>query len=264
MPFINANDLKVYYTERGQGEPILFVHGNWSTALSWQRVLDLLPDGYRGIAYDVRGRGATGGPDNGYTMAELAADLLAFANALNLHKFHLVGHSLGSAIAIQFALEHPERLNSLVIVAPAWVDGMPDAYNVPSAQQMLKDNKTFFAQAYKAMMPTLDDDEYFEQLADEGHRQRIEATMRNLPALLDWRPGDNLKAIGVPSIVISGALDAMTGGANAERAAEALGTISVVIPNVGHSPNIEAPRDFVALMIDFISQLSPASGAASG
>lgn len=255
MAFIRANDLNVYYFERGQGVPIVFVHGNWSTSLSWQPTIELLPDGYRAIAYDLRGRGKTEGPDNGYTMPELAADLLGFADALGLTKFHLVAHSLGSGIGLQFALEHPERLYSLLVVAPAWVDGMPEAYNVPAAQQALKDNKAIFAQAYKAMMPTLADETFFQQLADEGHEQRIEATMRNLPALVDWRPGDSLRGIPVPTLVVSGAMDVLTGGANAERAAAALGTAQVVMQGVGHSPNIEAPREFVDVLIDFISRV---------
>lgn len=253
MAFIQANDLKVHYVEKGSGTPIVFVHGNWSTALSWQLVLDLLPGGYRGIAYDMRGRGKTEGPDNDYTMPELSTDLLAFADALGLDKFHLAGHSLGSATAMQFAIDHPERLDSLVIVAPAWVDGMPAAYNVPAAQQALKDNRAFFEQAYKAMMPTLADDDFFQRLASEGHQQRIRATMSNLPALLEWHPGDRLREIDIPSIVISGELDAMTGGANADRAAAALGTNHVTMQGVGHSPNIEAPQQFVTTMIDSIS-----------
>jgi len=252
MPFIAANDLNVYYIEKGEGVPIVFVPGNWATSLSWKPVIDRLPDSYRGISYDVRGRGRTEGPDNDYTMPELAGDLLALVDALRLDKFHLVGHSLGSAIAMQFALDHSERLYSLVVVAPAWVDGMPAAYDVPAAQQALIDNKEVFRQAFKAMMPTLTDQTYFDQLAAEGHEQRIEATMRNLPALANWRPGDKLSQIGVPSLVISGELDALTGGANADRAAAALGTRHITIPGVGHSPNIEAPDRFLELLLSVV------------
>jgi pimeloyl-ACP methyl ester carboxylesterase len=219
MPFIRANNLNVYYVEKGEGVPIVFVPGNWATSLSWKPVIDRLPAGYRGITYDVRGRGRTVGPDNDYTMPELAGDLHAFVDALRLDTFHLAGHSLGSAIAMQFALDHPDRLDSLLVVAPAWVDGMPAAYDVPTAQQTLKDNMTVFRQAFRAMMPTLSDEAYFDRLVREGHEQRIEATLRNLPALLSWRPGDRLMEIGVPSLVVSGELDALTGGANAARAA---------------------------------------------
>lgn len=141
---------------------------------------------------------------------------------------------------------------------------MPAAYNVPAAQQMLHDDREILAQALKAQMPALTDEALFQQLVDAGYKQRVEASMRNLPALLDWQPGDSLRAIPVPSVVISGALDLFTGGANADRAAEALGTVHVTMQDVGHSPNIEAPDEFVALLIEYISRagVQPSPGTA--
>jgi pimeloyl-ACP methyl ester carboxylesterase len=257
MPFVTAGDLNTYYVERGQGEAVLFVHGNWTTSSSWKALLERMPAGWRAIAYDVRGRGKTEGPDSDYTIPELAADLRAFADALGLQSFHLVSHSLGSAIAMQFALESPERVKTLTVISPAWVDGMPDTPNLAAGQQAIKADKNLYSQALKMMMPTLTDEEYFKQLVDEGHEQRTEATMRNIPALLSWRLGDRLKEIGVPTLVISGELDPLTGGANAERATAALGARHIRLMNVGHSPNIEVPDKVVELLTAHISGRTP-------
>lgn len=249
MPHIPSADLNIYYLEKGEGTPVVFVHGNWTTGTEWEPVLDRLPPGWRGLAPDVRGRGQTTGPDNDYTMPELAADLRAFVDALGLDTFHLVGHSLGSAIALQFALESPERLKTLTVLAPGWVDGMPAAYNVPAAQQALHADPAYFAQALKFQMPTLPDGDLWQRLVTEGHQQRVSATLANLPALVAWQPGDALGAIPVPVLVVSGEQDVLTGGASAERAAAVLHTQSVVIPGTGHSPNVEAPDQFMALLL---------------
>jgi pimeloyl-ACP methyl ester carboxylesterase len=248
MPFIEAGDLNVHYLELGAGEPILLVHGNWATSSWWEPVLERLPAGYRGLAPDVRGRGRTEGPDHDYTIPELAADLFAFADALNLQNFHLVGHSLGSAIAMEAALEQPGRVRTLTVVAPAWVDGMPAAYAVPAGQQAIKADKALFAQALKPHAPTLPDGDFWQCLVDEGHEQRLEAALRNIPSLLNWKPGDRLREIGVPALVVSGSVDVLTGGDNAERAAAALGVSHTVMQGVGHSPIIEAPDEFAALL----------------
>ncbi len=254
MPYVKAGDLNVYYIESGEGVPIVLIHGNWANSSWWEPVLERLPDGWRGLAYDMRGRGKTEGPDTDYTMPQLASDLRAFCDALDLDKAHLVGHSLGSAVAMQFALESPERVLSLRVLAPAWVDGMPHAYNSPEGQRAIKEDKALFGMALKALAPTVPDDAYWQRLVEEGHEQRLDAALRNLPALMDWRPGDRLRETGVPALVICGENDPLTGGANAERAAEALGVSLIVLPGVGHSPNIEAPDRFVELLLEHISQ----------
>ncbi|HUS16717.1 MAG TPA: alpha/beta hydrolase [Chloroflexia bacterium] len=245
MRTIIAGDLQVAYRERGGGSPVLLIHGNWGSSAWWEPVLARLPEGWRGIAPDVRGRGQTAGPDSGYTLPELSADLLAFADALGLNGFHLIGHSLGSAIAMQVSLDAPERVASLTAVSPAWVDGMPAAYDVPAAQEALHADPVFLATALKAQAPAVPADAYWERLVADARAQRLAAALRNLPALLAWQPGDRLGETGVPALVVSGELDVFTGGANAERAAAALGARHVVIPGVGHSPIIEAPDVFV-------------------
>ena len=83
-------------------------------------------------------------------------------------------------------------------------------------------------------------------------RVRIEAALKNLPALVEWQPGDTLKDLGVRSLVVSGETDPLTGGANAERAADALGATHVLMAGVGHSPIIEAPDDFMDIWLDFV------------
>ena len=252
MPMLRAADLDVHYIEAGDahGVPVLFVHGNWGSASWWEPLLARLPARYRGIAYDVRGRGETTGPDSSYAIDALAADLLAFATAVGAERFHLVGHSLGTAIAMQAALDAPERVRSLAVIAPAWVDGMPAAYAVPAGQVAIKNDAALFATALKPLAPSAPDDDYWKRLVREGHGQRIEAALRNIDALLAWAPGDRLAAIPGPKIVIAGALDPLTGGANAERAAAALGARLVTLDGVGHSPNIEAPDRVAALLAE--------------
>jgi pimeloyl-ACP methyl ester carboxylesterase len=246
MSSVRAGDLEVAYREAGSGTPALFVHGNWATSFWWEPVLAILPEGIRGIAYDLRGRGATRGPDSDYAIPSLAADLIAFADALSLGRFHLVGHSLGSAVAMEAALARPDRIRSLAVIAPAWVDGMPRAYHNPLAQRAIKDDIARFAHALQPLAPSAPADDFWRRLIEDGHEQRLEAALGNLDALVAWKPGDALAAIAAPKLVIAGALDQLTGGANAERAAAALGARLVVLDGVGHSPNIEAPHRLVA------------------
>jgi len=245
---VRAADLDVAYRETGAGTPVVLVHGNWATSSWWEPLLLRVPPRRRAIAYDIRGRGATRGPDSDYSIPSFAADLLAFADALGLDRFDLVGHSLGSCVAMEFALQHGDRLRSLVVVSPGWIDGMPDAYAVPERQKQLKEDPGFLDTALRAIVPGAPNDEYWRRLVGEGGQQSLVAALALLPSLSDWNPGDAVGRIEVPRVVISGALDMFTGGTNATRVASALGCALVTMPNVGHGPMIEAPDQFARLL----------------
>jgi pimeloyl-ACP methyl ester carboxylesterase len=248
MPVVRAGDLEVSYREAGRGTPLVLVHGNWATNSWWEPTLARLPVGRRGIAPDMRGRGGTRGPDNEYSISSLAEDLRAFADAIGLERFDLVGHSLGSCVAMQFALAHGERLRSLTVVSPGWIDGMPGAYAIPERQKQLKDDQAFFGLALRAIIPGAPDDEFWQRLLHEGREQTLAAALALLPALTEWAPGDTVGRISVPRMVISGELDLFTGGPNATRVASALGCELVTMPKVGHGPMIEAPDEFARIL----------------
>jgi pimeloyl-ACP methyl ester carboxylesterase len=98
--------------------PVLFVHGNVSSATFWEETMLELPAGYRGIAVDLRGYGDTEAKpiDATLGMGDMAADLHALVEALNLDRFHLVGHSMGGGVTMKYAIAHPARLLSLTLV----------------------------------------------------------------------------------------------------------------------------------------------------
>jgi pimeloyl-ACP methyl ester carboxylesterase len=241
---------------RGAREPaIVLVHGNWSTWRWWIPLAAALP-GRRLLAPDLRGRGDTEGPDHGYTLTELSDDLLALLDALELDRVHLVGHSLGSGVVMQFGLDHPERVASLVAIAPVWADGMPDKWAAPERQAAAHADRDLYAQMLRAMAPNIDEaelGELWQELVVTGHRQRPAATYRNLEALSQWRPGDELRALSMPRLVIDGELDPLCGGETARRAAEAMACERVQLQGIGHSPNLETPARVAELLSELFA-----------
>ena len=103
------------------GNPVLFLHGNWSCATWWEETLVSLPDGYWGIAPDLRGYGeaefekkidATKGTK------DWVDDAVALLEILDIKKAHIVGCSLGGYILWRFMVEHPEKISSITLVNP--------------------------------------------------------------------------------------------------------------------------------------------------
>jgi len=124
MPFLDTPRLRIHYEEAGSGpEVFVLVHGNFASWRWWKPVLERIPKGWRAIAPDLRGCGETSGgaPDetlSAYGIPELAEDLAGLVGGLHLDAFHLVGHSLGGAVALEYALRHEPRVRSLTLAAP--------------------------------------------------------------------------------------------------------------------------------------------------
>lgn len=106
----------------GQGEgdpPVLFLHSLAGNGGQWALQLDHLRRHRRAVALDLRGHGESDPADDGdYSIAALASDVAAAADQLGLRRFVLAGHSLGAAVAIEYASRHPERVAALLLVDP--------------------------------------------------------------------------------------------------------------------------------------------------
>lgn len=98
------------------GRAVVCIHGLTANHTCWASVADVLSPAHRLIAYDLRGRGESGKPEHGYSLAHHNEDLLGLLDHFELEKVALVGHSLGAHIAVRFAATHPERVAKLVLV----------------------------------------------------------------------------------------------------------------------------------------------------
>ncbi len=102
------------------GFPVLFMHGNITSSTFWEEVMLALPAHYRAIALDLRGYGDTPPQPVDATrgMSDFSDDIHSLAEALNLHQFHLVGHSMGGNVTMQYVIDHAAHVRSLTLVAP--------------------------------------------------------------------------------------------------------------------------------------------------
>lgn len=113
---VRTNDIETHYVRRGDGPPVVFIHGMFMSAVEWDPQLAALADDYTTIAYDVRGHGHTGGSDRGsYDMALYASDLDALLTALDIENPVLCGLSMGGCIAQVYAATYPEKIAGLVL-----------------------------------------------------------------------------------------------------------------------------------------------------
>jgi len=119
MPHIALHDISLYYESVGQGQPLVFIHGLGSSTRDWERQVSTFAKQYQVITFDLRGHGQSDKPAGPYTIPMFAADTANLLRALGVTSAHVVGLSLGGAVAFQLALDEPTLLKTLTIVNSA-------------------------------------------------------------------------------------------------------------------------------------------------
>lgn len=108
-------DIKHFYLEQGQGEPILLLHGNGESSAYFQNQMGPLGSRYHVYALDTRGHGKTPRGSAPFTIRQFADDLAGFMEEQNIAKAHVLGFSDGGNIAMVFALRYPDRVDRLIL-----------------------------------------------------------------------------------------------------------------------------------------------------
>ena len=108
-------DIKHFYIEKGHGIPIILLHGNGENSGYFQGQIDAFSRDYHVYAIDTRGHGKTPRGDRPFTIRQFADDLLGFMDDHHIEKTHLLGFSDGGNIAMIFAMQHPDRVDRLIL-----------------------------------------------------------------------------------------------------------------------------------------------------
>ncbi|MBE2194465.1 MAG: alpha/beta hydrolase [Anaerolinea sp.] len=251
MPFQTVKDLKMYYREQGSGDPILFIHGNVSSGAWWDYTFARMQSSpYHLIAPDLRGRGDTEGKSDDWTIATLADDVHTLAQVLQLGKVHLVGHSLGALVCIQYALDHHHEVRSLTLLAPGWVAGdMPAELGDPARIQMLVANKAMLKMALRAVAMK-HPQKGWDYLETESLKQTDAASLRTPQALYAFNVAARLGELGtIPTLITRGVGDMVVPEAIVMHSVKGIpGAHYVQIADATHSPNVETPDEWVRLL----------------
>jgi 3-oxoadipate enol-lactonase len=244
-----VNGTTLYYERNGAGEPVVLLQGANLPLGMWDAQFAALAREFTVIRYDVRGFGRSE-PTRGQVYRAFE-DLRALLDHLKIERAHLVGLSLGGRIAIDFALECPDRVRSLVLAGPGlsgWKWSSRGDWSGPLDEAVQAGDSKRAAELWLKspyMMPAMENPALASRLRslavenaavwlDENREQRIEP-----PAI------DRLPAIRCPTLVLVGSRDTSDIQRIAERLAREIpGARREIFDGLGHVLNLEAPDRF--------------------
>jgi pimeloyl-ACP methyl ester carboxylesterase len=233
------------------------VHGWPDSWFSFSRVLPLLPTSYHALAFDQRGFGASERPPCCYGIGDLAADAVAFLDAVGIERASVVGHSLGSFIARRVAETHPERVTRLVLIGSAVTAVNEVLLEVQASVRTLEDPvPAEFAREFQSSTAYVPLPEaFFEQIVAESRKLPARLWREVLDGVLAFDDAADLGLIAAPTLLIWGEQDALFPREQQERLVAAIRSARLMVyPETGHCPNWERPERVAADLHAFLRE----------
>lgn len=255
MPRATINGADLFYDEAGSGEPILLHHGYTGSHDSWWNlIVPRLKDRFRCIVMDCRGAGDSAHTPDGYSIEQYARDVIGMADHLGLDTFTYCGHSMGGVIGMELGINYADRLDRLILVAPAPADGVqapPEMHERSRQLYLAKDRDTMIRE--RTIMSAREGQEV--NIAASVDRA-LSASERHFEdswqALLDARLGDRLEQITVPTLMVSGASDSLL-KPNLKDFSKLPNATLHVFSRVGHGIPTDVPDAFAEAVADFMA-----------
>jgi 3-oxoadipate enol-lactonase len=264
MRIVRRGDLELAYWRQGAGPPVVWIQGLNADHTAWLSQILAFRDEYDCIALDNRDVGRSGRAAGPYTLADMAEDVRVVLDDAAVEDAHVVGLSMGGAIAQELALLFPEWVRSLTLVSTF---ARPDA----RLAAVLEAWRTIYpilgpGDFARQSWPWLFSWRFFERptnlrnlqryAENAPHPQESDAFARQAVVTLDQDRRDRLAALRIPALVIMGAEDALVPPYLGRELAESIpGARYVELPGVGHSANIEGRVEFNRVLKGFLAEV---------
>jgi 3-oxoadipate enol-lactonase len=254
-----ASGVRIAWERRGSGPPLLLIHGLGYARWGWEPVVDELTESYEVVLFDNRGIGESDAPLGPYTARMLAEDAVSVLDAAGLERAHVLGTSLGGMVALQVALDRPERVDRLVLACTT--PGGEAAARMPEQTvRLIQESpglprEVAMRRGVENALATPADPAVVERIMQ--HRlataQPLAAWLAQAAAGMSFDVWDRVAEVAAPTLVLTGDADVVVDPRNSELLAELIpGARLEVFPGAGHLFFWEQPQRFVELVKEFL------------
>jgi 3-oxoadipate enol-lactonase len=255
---------RIYYEIKGTGEPLVLIHGGLLDCRMWDDQFEVLAERYRVIRYDASGHGRSATPPDAYHDHE---DLDALMAALSIDRAVIMGLSFGGRVAIDYALEHPDRVVAVVAAGPGLGGFRFDSEEVLEGRQELIEawGRGEWDRVVELFQRSWTDGPYRSpEEVDPAVREKVRVMTRTgienaaEGRTMDPPAIDRLDELRMPTLVVVGELDMpdiheiaellVAANPNAEK---------TVIEGVAHMVNMEKPEEFNRVVLEYLEGVNP-------
>lgn len=244
MQKLTVNHLSLAYDRRGQGAPLVLIHGYPLDHSIWEKVAPLLSPTFELILPDLRGFGESDSTDAPYTMTDLAGDVSALLDHIGIESAYVAGHSMGGYVALAFAQAHPSRVRGLALVASQAAADPPERREgrYANARQIAEQG---IGETVAGMTPKLSAEERVQKYVhDLMKKQKAAGFIGSLRAMAERADTlSMLAATSFPVLLIHGDADGLIPIQRAREIQAAVPRAQLVeLSGAGHMPMLERPQ----------------------
>ena len=252
--YVPVNGSKIYYEVYGEGKPIVLLHGAFMTIdMNWGQLIPDLSKNHKVIAVELQGHGHTPFSDRKLSHTTLASDVKGVLDYLKIDKADVIGYSFGGAVAYQFAIQSPEKLNKLVIISATykstgWVPEVRNAFKTMKPELFMNSP---MQEAYNAVAPDKTKwTKFLEQMiASAGQPFDLgDSNISKIPAPVLIIAGDN---DGLDKTELAKTYKLLGGGISADMAPMPKSQLAIV-PGQGHVTLIMQTATILSYLNSFL------------
>jgi 3-oxoadipate enol-lactonase len=264
MPLVTLNNIRLHYLDTGvpagsaaDALPMVLLHGLGCSSHDWDYQMPVFSREYRVIAPCLRGFGESDKPLGPYSVAGFARDLRALLSHLGIKRCHLLGYSLGGAVALQAAVDFPEAIASLVVVnsQPSfevrhWREHLMKIYRIGLGSDKGMERMTRLLARH--CFPRPNQRELRDEMMRRHRRNHRAPYLAAIQALAGWSVMPRVSELAAPVLMLSAAQDYVPVSERAALARRMPATRFQVIEDSRHATPVDQPQAMNSAVLDFL------------
>lgn len=258
------NGINIYYEEKGEGPPLVFVHGLGDNGDCWRMQTKVFSAGFRTIVMDQRGHHRSGDGDTTITLDHLREDLIALLDYLKIDKAHFVGHSMGSKVVQEIVTHHQDRFLTMTLCSTCADFGNAAEFLKPRLERIASLNMEQLgaAVAMAACLPDFPErnPKVYQEIKQVFQSNRTEPYSQCTAVIGDPRCDHraSLPNVKVPTLIMVGVEDKTTPVRDSQFLNLLIpGSFLVIIPQAAHMIPLENPSAVNLALAQFLAAWEP-------